>query len=522
MSVQAQSQFSRLPTALLTRVLQALPQRERLASCATVCSSWAAAAAAATVEVDLKVVRKTDLPAFQPWLNKHAGQLVSLKGTGSWSIDRHGTLCLPTGQLQQLSRLDLSGLELQLETLNAGSSSGSSSTSSCTAAPMLPRLQQIRLQHCGLRCGTLEQLAQLAGVTRLKLKVLTCSLKHIRHEDVEFMLQGLPNLAHVSLAFIPYPDDRSPGIPALPAASLTSLTLKHAFGFEITGADSLSRLVGLQQLKLTSAELRPVALASLSRLTRLQLSDCMAQADAVKGAAASLAAIGSLHQLQHLELKGKDDSLLHTGKPADCAALTTSIQLTHLQIHGWQNQPMPGGAVQHMFPAGRQLPQLQQLVLECSAPWYMLQYAKEGFITAADLRSIVSACPALRHLDITGVLAAGVDVSALLQLPSTCASLKLGGRGVGDEAAGVVAQLTQLTALEWSKCPALTAVGLQLLTALQALETFCMRDLDSFCSCVVPTEVFDTYGRSHVLKLTAGDKVRQWKPVRPPTHSSAC
>jgi hypothetical protein len=112
--------------------------------------------------------------------------------------------------------------------------------------------------------------------------------------------------------------------------------------------------------------------------------------------------------------------------------------------------------VQHIFPAGRQLPQLQQLVLSGAEE----EGLQEACITTADLHSIVSACHALRSLDISGVLAAGVDVSALLQLPSTCASLTLGGSDVGDRAAGVVAQLTQLTALEWTESPKLTDAGL--------------------------------------------------------------
>jgi hypothetical protein len=479
-----------------------------------VCSSWAAAAAAATVEVD--VPRKA-ISAFQPWLQQHAGQLVSLRGSGSWCFDRRGypALRLPCGQLQQLSRLDLSSLELQLDTPTG------SSSSTVASAPMLPRLQQIKLYECRPDCSTLIQPAQLSGVTRLRLAQQAChswkpqfASDGIRQQDVKLMLQGLPNLAHLSLEYSDAYTDRSClGLPALPGTSLTGLTLEHAFFAKSTWADSPSRLVCLQKLKLRYAAVGPMVIASLSRLTRLQLVGCWVpeddslspeeeEADAMKGAAALLAAIGGLRQLQHLELKGERDCLLRTGQPADCAALTASSQLTHLQVYGWEGQPLPCGAVQHMFPAGRQRSQLQQLVLRgLEESW------SEGpYITTADLHSIVSACPALRCLGITGVLAAGADVSALLQLPSTCASLLLGGSAVGDEAAAEVAQLTQLTALEWSESSSLTDAGLQLLTALQALETLCVAGSDDYAP------RYESLVNSGGLELTTGDKVRPCRP----------
>jgi hypothetical protein len=270
-----------------------------------------------------------------------------------------------------------------------------------------------------------------------------------------------------------------------------------------------------------------VALASLSRLTRLELSDCLVEGDGapseqeieeseadVLAGAALLPAIGGLRQLQHLVLADEYDYLTRTGQPADCAAVMASSQLTHLHILGFCGQPLPPAAVQHMFPAGRHLPQLKQLVLECGAI-----RATDGCITTADLQSIVSACPALRHLDISGVLAEGVGLKPLLQLPSTCASLTLSGSAVGDDAAGVVAQLTQLTFLGWSKSP-LTDEGLQLLTALQALQTFRIQDLASLSSIVVPP---DSYGLPQVFQLTTGDKVRRPQRSRAVArHSKVC
>jgi hypothetical protein len=439
---------------------------------------------------------------------------------------------LPCGQLQQLTRLDLEGLEL-LDTPSAGSSSSSSSSSAAAAAaPELPKLQQLKLQDCRLGRAIFAQLAQLSGVTRLKLAGrYSNSPLPMRQQDVELMLQGLPNLAHLGLAYAETPAQH---ILALPAASLTALPvdlrgIRKVPEDMLAVGDSLSSLVCLQKLKLTQTGLSPVALASLSRLTRLQLYGCWSrrrgnheesQAGSEHSVPALLAAIGGMHQLQHLELEGEDDCLHTLGQPVHCAALTASSQLTHLQIWRWVDQPLPGTAVQHMFPAGRQLSQLQQLVLSGAEE----EDSEGGCITTDDLHSIVGACPALRCLSIPGVLAAGADVSALLQLPSTCASLALGGYAVGDEAAGVVAQLTQLTALDWSESPGLTDAGLQLLTALEALETLRVEGSTpvSHADSADPEGLNDdgpppdSLMHSGELYLETGDKVRQCNPARLP------
>jgi hypothetical protein len=116
------SQFSDLPPALLMRILQAVPQPERLGSCATVCPSWATAAAAATVDIDLSDATANAIAAFQPWLQQHAGQLTSLTlklqgciaGSSFYSDFQPPTFTLPCRTLQQLSRLDLVGVKPQL------------------------------------------------------------------------------------------------------------------------------------------------------------------------------------------------------------------------------------------------------------------------------------------------------------------------------------------------------------------------------------------------------------------------
>jgi hypothetical protein len=190
-----------------------------------------------------------------------------------------------------------------------------------------------------------------------------------------------------------------------------------------------------------------------------------------------------MRQLQRLSLMSEPSPMnLGTAQPSDCAALTASSQLSHLELFSYEEQPLPAAAVQHIFPPGKQFPQLQQVSISCCD---FDGSNSVGPVTAAELRAITSACPALCGIEITCVLAADVDVSALLQLPATCRSLKVGGQPLGDSAAGVIAQLTQLTDLQWDSAPALTDAGLQLLTALRGLQTFQMTGNDGLSDAVV-------------------------------------
>lgn len=85
----------------------------------------------------------------------------------------------------------------------------------------------------------------------------------------------------------------------------------------------------------------------------------------------------------------------------------------------------------------------------------------------------MQACPNLVSLNVQSTVKPG-DISPLLQLPTSCVSLSVGGRAFYDAAAAVVAQLTQLTKLKWLSSPGLTDAGLEQLTALTALRSLHM------------------------------------------------
>lgn len=118
--------------------------------------------------------------------------------------------------------------------------------------------------------------------------------------------------------------------------------------------------------------------------------------------------------------------------------------------------------------------------------------------TCWGLKNIVSACPSLCTLDISGCVAAGPggdgDVSALLQLAGSCSKLVVGGPAFDDAAAAVVCQLTQLTGLEWHNAPSLSDAGLDQLTALQGLYKLFLRKCDGVSLTASESGRFEGFG----------------------------
>lgn len=105
-----------------------------------------------------------------------------------------------------------------------------------------------------------------------------------------------------------------------------------------------------------------------------------------------------------------------------------------------------------MFPAGKQLPQLTYVSMQGMAEYH----TDTPCMTAAELASLISCCPALHTLHVCNTLEPSADVSDLLQLPPCCTRLMVGGSGFCDAAAGVVCQLSQLQELDWCDSEGLT------------------------------------------------------------------
>lgn len=231
----------------------------------------------------------------------------------------------------------------------------------------------------------------------------------------------------------------------------------------------------------------PVAgLAQLTLLQELELNECrMLPFEAVThpgsdavlnsaGTAALLAALCKLTRLQQLFLA--EIELDTVTQPAHSfAALTASSKLQQLRIFSKNAPPVALGAVQNVFPPGRRMGDLKTLTLRVMV-WDDYMHTSEllplcfGCMGAQDLGTVLSTCPALESLDVGGALTSPTAVAPLLQLPTSCASLTVGGQAFDDTAAAVVAQLTQLTSLAWAYAD-LTDAGLEQLTSLTRLSS---------------------------------------------------
>lgn len=152
-------------------------------------------------------------------------------------------------------------------------------------------------------------------------------------------------------------------------------------------------------------------LAPFTRLQSLHLEHCALlpvndQDDdegddrSAEGTAALLRALEQMTCLQDLELSSEGIDLDSTA-PQSFAALTASTQLTRLVLTPDDYAPLPKGAVQHMFPAGRQLPLLQHIGFR---PYIQDQeeFEKEEWcMDGADIGCIAACCTGLQWLELS-------------------------------------------------------------------------------------------------------------------------
>jgi hypothetical protein len=113
-TTEPDQQIPELPTSLVCRILQHVPVRKRLASCALVCRAWAAAAAATPAEIDSRHAYSVkEAKALQDWLAKHGGVVEVLRiRHKNWIMDQTG-LQLPVAKFSRLHKLELSSMKAQ-------------------------------------------------------------------------------------------------------------------------------------------------------------------------------------------------------------------------------------------------------------------------------------------------------------------------------------------------------------------------------------------------------------------------
>jgi hypothetical protein len=446
-----------LPDALTAQILQHVPQQQRLQQCALTCKAWASAAALATVHVEQELQAEDQaIPALESWLQKHAGHLESLQLSHNVSaVYRTHELQLPWAKLAKLQRLQLQGFKVTLpgeeggssgSTLGAGPAASSDSSSvegtHTLAALLLPSLQHLQLSRVQLVSTTsLLQLAGAPGITSLKTSDITfLQLRKIRHcEDavqqlaaaIPRLLQQLPRLAVLDMPDMPVSDaaiQQLGGMQGLQAVSVQQVDYMHpcdlqhlpssitqlefhgnlyGFGPSTALPPQLQQLTGLLELTVEYCVFQPAVLGSLTRLQGLRLLSCklpLLQDDDqefdTEATAALLDALAKMTCLQDLWL-GLDELDTVSTAPQRFAALTASTQLRRLALKPDDKIPLPQGAAQYLFPAGRQLPYLQVLIISPSVDWRTdLGTDEEWCLEGPDITNIVTCCTALEELDI--------------------------------------------------------------------------------------------------------------------------
>lgn len=331
------------------------------------------------------------------------------------------------------------------------------------------------------------------------------------------LLLGLRRVAHVrrSLSFRCVLGMDSSCLEYLPS-SITQLIVcaerRHMFGGDDTPCAlpaQLQQLTSLLQLTVQKGAVSPALLAGFTKLQQLALQECRllpspdADGRQTDGATALLEVLPKLQQLQLLQLYLTPPAL-YAVPPQRFSALTASSQLTYLELQARGVPLLPQGAVQHMFPARRQLSQLQCLTL--SGTDYYNGDDHDDYIgdawglRASDLSSIVTCCPGLTALSLVHA----VDIQdldmlpPLLQLPLGCRTLHFGGVPWGD-LQPVLGQLTQLHNLKLSDIECLEDLDLETLTALTGLTALVL----SNCA-QLSEELVQLYGGEDIV-LQGGD-----------------
>jgi hypothetical protein len=274
-----------VPLPVISQILQHVPLRQRLSSCALVCSTWAAAAAAATNSINIEILPK-QLPALGLWMQQHGKyvQHLQVKQRGLNVFTSEPTnliqLHLPAHQLMQLTslqvkgfvpRLQLSVLKKALQSQAAANSSGlaaasgskgaaagrgssrgrgsrrrgrgtrgsrvlqggsnrcnDSSNTALAALQPLPNLQQLHLLVPMQSTKTILQFSQCASVTQLKLEALGFRDCPVTQEPpdqtrkVSALLSSLTQLQDLSVSHMTV---NVHALPALSSSSLTALRL---------------------------------------------------------------------------------------------------------------------------------------------------------------------------------------------------------------------------------------------------------------------------------------------------------
>jgi hypothetical protein len=168
------------------------------------------------------------------------------------------------------------------------------------------------------------------------------------------------------------------------------------------------------------------------------------------------------------------------------SVFTSSSHLTSLQLDNKHRnyfyatgQLLADGAAQYMFPEGKHLLHLKQLVFSIDdIEWSEREKIKQPF-GAGDVARLAAACPALEHLEACYAVQAVADINSLAQLTGLT-HLKLGGQSLsGSQLSAVLVKLRKLQKLWVMGVPRFGPAEVAALTQLTGLRILLVDDGDS-------------------------------------------
>jgi hypothetical protein len=448
--------------------------------------------------------------------SEHLSELVSLRLEGlKFSFTLHPPTHTPSG-----ASADQSSFRAVSSSSRSGTRARPAAAAAAGGRwrVQLPQLQQLELSRCWMSLNSINQLSDISSLTRLHIKSMQfyleehCTRERLHLDDFSSawarVLSGLRNLSvleiergvtrsgnngvgcawalkpvssmqnlqRLSLVLSELRDSPFDVFALLPP-SLTALQLHYAaLHVRDTGATSglvisaaAPQLSNLQQLDLQRVTVKASLLHSFPKLQRLVLMSVQLlaadaphlrlqqQSQLQEAMQEGLAAIGQMAALQHLELV---DLALDVCQDVVglLSSLAASSQLTALHIRTY-GKVLPAQGMQHMLPAGAQLPQLRVLQLARSQRvgsrrLTAAEVLGMACVDAAAVRRLAECCPGLRELQLWRLLRGSAAAGSLRRLTSLT-SLTVADPPFHDAAAAAVAQLTGLRRLCWkhSQCP---------------------------------------------------------------------
>uniref|UniRef100_A0A383VHK8 F-box domain-containing protein n=1 Tax=Tetradesmus obliquus TaxID=3088 RepID=A0A383VHK8_TETOB len=452
---------ARLPCDLLAAVLQRLEQHQRLGPCSLVSRAWRDAAAAATSSLAAVVRGPATMRSLSSWLARHSSVQPALLSLAGLSTAPRQQISLPCSQLQlQQPQLEF----LQLEGHRP------SGHGKCAALSRLTCLRLDRATICSCRdCGGLCCLPSLTALQQLHLRSMSAhAISHIFTTGQQQQQQRgqqpgdtavdavpvLPQLAQLHLANVYYGEalpclsslrrlrqltvglsssEGAANLAHLPR-SLTCLEVTHApatgFSSSCPLTSGFGQLTGLQHLRLSRvACVQPALLAGMVQLTHLELSVEHCGSEQLQQLLQVLPLMQQL-QLLHVESwTGAAPAQQQAVASRQLTALLSSTQLCSLVLR--DAGCLPAAAGQAMFPAGRALPSLRQLVISYSrrtAATAMDDADPEAAAAAAaaaasaaaaatfgadDVARLACCCAGLQELALAGVLQPGLAAAGM-------------------------------------------------------------------------------------------------------------